>query len=196
MLVMEYVPRSLRSYVEDKKVGPNDTTTSIFLDIAQGLKYLHSQDPPLIHRDLTSNNVLLTEKLQAKIADLGTSKFLKRGAADQTMTNVPGNPSHMPPEAAIADVQRYIQSTDRATKLDVFSFGNVIINVLTGKFPVVENDQGRRNKTEVQRRRNLLEDIGECKEKDLVIRCLNNNPDRRPTTDQLVDFFKGLTIKG
>lgn len=79
MLVMEFVPTSLRKYVEEK--GPlGDVRKVIMLDIAEGLSYLHGLDPPLIHRDLTSNNVLLTDDLHAKIADFGTSKFLNNQA--------------------------------------------------------------------------------------------------------------------
>lgn len=188
MLVMEYVPMCLGKYVEGKII-PDDVKTSILLDIAHGLQYLHSQDPPIIHRDLTTNNVLLTNDLHAKIADLGMSKLLTPEV--QKLTNVPGNESHMPPEARVADGQHYAMlSADKAKKLDVFSFGNVVINLLTGEFPVADPDIGRR-RTEVQRRKHLLDKIQESKEKDLVHRCLNNVPDRRPTIDEVVNFFKG-----
>lgn len=193
MLVMEFVPTSLRKYVEEK--GPlGDIRKVIMLDIAEGLNYLHGLDPPLIHRDLTSNNVLLTDDLHAKIADFGTSKFLNNQAI-QMMTNAPGNQSHMPPEAVLAGEQQYSLSTNKAKKLDVFSFGNVLINVMTGEFPIV--DIRDRRITEVQRRQHLLVKIPESKEKDLIIRCINNNPDDRPMTSELVHFFKGLpTIEG
>ena len=179
------------------KIPPDDVKTTILLGIAQGLQYLHGLDPPMIHRDLTTNNVLLTDNLCAKIADLGTSKLLNRKALE-TLTNVPGNESHMPPEARMEDKQHYsILSTDKAKKLDIFSFGNVLINMLTGEFPVAKadrDDEGRR-RTEMQRRNHLLVKIPESKEKDLVVRCLNINPNHRPTIDQVVDFFQGLPAK-
>ena len=196
MLVMEYVPICLRQYVKGK-IPPDDVKTTILLGIAQGLQYLHGLDPPMIHRDLTTNNILLTDNLCAKIADLGTSKLLNRKALE-TPTNVPGNESHMPPEARMGDKQHYsILSTDKAKKLDIFSFGNVLINMLTGEFPVAKadrDDEGRR-RTEMQRRNHLLVKIPESKEKDLVVRCLNINPNHRPTIDQVVDFFQGLPAK-
>lgn len=176
------------------KIPQDDVKTRILLDISQGLLYLHSLDPPMIHRDLTTNNVLLTDDLRAKIADLGTSKLLNRKALE-TMTNVPGNESHMPPEARVLDGQNYtILSTDKAKKLDIFSFGNVVINVLIGEFPVAEIDRSRQ-RTEVQRRKHLLDKIQESKEKDLVHRCLSKNPDNRPTIDEVVDFYKGSPAK-
>ena len=192
MLVMEYVPMCLREYVEGK-IPADDVKTTILLGIAQGIQYLHGMDPPMIHRDLTTNNVLLTDNLCAKIADLGASKLLNRKALE-TLTNVPGNESHMPPEARVVDEQHYaILSTDKAKKLDIFSFGNVLINTLTGEFPVAKADrEGGRRRTEMQRRNHLLVKIPESKEKDLVVRCLSINPNHRPTIDQVVDFFKGL----
>ena len=196
MLVMEYVPICLSKYVKGK-IPPDDVNTTILLGIAQGLQYLHGLDPLMIHRDLTTNNVLLTDNLCAKIADLGTSKLLIRKALE-ALTNVPGNESHMPPEARVADEQHYaILSTDKAKKLDIFSFGNVLMNMLTGEFPVVkaDRDERGRRRTEVQRRNHLLVKIAESKEKDLVIRCLNINPNYRPTIDQVVNFFKGFSIE-
>ena len=151
----------------------------------------------MIHRDLTTNNVLLTDNLCAKIADLGTSKLLNRKAL-KTLTNVPSNESHMPPEARVVDEQHYaILSTDKAKKLDIFSFGNVLMNMLTGEFPVAkaDRDERGRRRTEMQRRNHLLVKIPESKEKDLVVRCLNMNPNHRPTIDQVVDFFEGLPAK-
>ena len=195
MLVMEYLPQSLRNYVEQNP-PPDDTRKSILLDVAQGLSYLHGQDPPMIHRDLTSNNILLTSELHAKIADFGTSKLLNHDQL-QTMTNVPGTETHMPPEARLlGGEQIYKQSPDKATKLDIFSFGNVMINVWIGEFPVTR-DEGNRRKTEVQRRMHLLEKIDDnSKEKDLIICCLNSKPDDRPTANELVHFFEGSTQDG
>ena len=201
MLVMEYVPICLRQYVEET-IPPDRVKTRILSHIAQGLQYLHSLDPPIIHRDLTTSNVLLTtdldiDNLQAKIADLGVSKLLDRSAIE-AMTKVPGNVAHMPPEALMVDGQYYSTSSfKKAKKLDIFSYGNVIINILTGKFPSTtlikaDHDAMDRRRTEVQRRDHLLAIIPESKLKDLIIRCLNNNPDHRPTIDQVVNRLKDL----
>ena len=50
---------------------------SILLDVACGLSYLHNQRPPVIHRDLSPNNIMLTSQLVAKIGDLGVAKAIK-----------------------------------------------------------------------------------------------------------------------
>ncbi len=196
MLVMEYAPYCLRKYVETNVIL-KDRKKQIMLDIAEGLKFMHGLNPPMIHRDLTSSNVLLTDKLQAKITDLGTSKFLNSQAI-QVLTNVPGNECHMPPEARIPEGQRYTETTANTMKLDVFSFGNVLINVLTGEFPVTTSDRDvtNRRQTEVQRRKKLLDKIPASREKDLIVSCLSNDAKFRPSSDELVSFFKGEDIEG
>ena len=73
ILVMEFLPTNLTSCIEQYGVVPNDISYSILRDVALGLRYLHGQTPPIIHRDLSSNNVLLTANMTAKISDLGSS---------------------------------------------------------------------------------------------------------------------------
>ena len=93
--------------------------TSILRDVAYGLAYLHSI--PVLHRDLNAGNVLLTESLRAKIADLGVAKLFDREIAlVRTKTLCPGAPDFMPPEA-LSLPPRY------SDKLDVFSFGHIYL---------------------------------------------------------------------
>ena len=76
ILVMEFLPTNLTSCIEQVKLLPREISYSILLDVALGLCYLHSQTPPIIHRDLSSNNVLLTSNMSAKISDLGVARIL------------------------------------------------------------------------------------------------------------------------
>jgi serine/threonine protein kinase len=186
MLVMEYIPMCLERYVY-KNIPPSDIRTRILSDIAQGLQYLHNLDPPMIHCDLTTSNVLLTSNLHAKVSDFGESKLLDHETL-RMMTRLPGNRAHMPPEAQVEDEYYSMPTTDMAKKLDIFSFGCVVINVLIGDFPHTNGERGRQG-TEVQRRNHLLVRIPESKEKEFVICCLSNNPEHRPAIDQVVDFF-------
>ena len=90
ILVMEFVPTSLTICIEHHHSLLKDISYSILHDIALGLCYLHSQNPPIIHRDLSSNNILLTSSKQAKIADL-------RGGQDNTQCkrkHTDRNPRH------------------------------------------------------------------------------------------------------
>ncbi len=92
ILVMEYLPYSLSSLLERSEKGdiPLAMKYSILHDIALGLAYLHAFTPPVIHRDLTANNVLLTSAMVAKIVDLGVARVLNLQPGRQlaTMTRV------------------------------------------------------------------------------------------------------------
>ena len=76
ILVMEFLPTNLTSCIEQYGILPKEISYSILHDVALGLCYLHSQTPPIIHRDLSSNNVFLTPNMTAKISDLGVTRIL------------------------------------------------------------------------------------------------------------------------
>jgi len=86
-------------------------------------RYLHSHKPPIVHRDLSSNNILLTTFLRAKISDLGVAKVI-RPDHKKSLTKVPGTADFMPPEAMCDTV-----TSKYDTSLDVFSFGAVMLHV-------------------------------------------------------------------
>lgn len=82
VIVMELMEESLKSYVEfaeqNSTIIPYLSKFSILQDVAQGLRYLHHQNPPVVHRDLSPNNILLTAHLVAKISGLGFAKAESR----------------------------------------------------------------------------------------------------------------------
>ena len=97
-LVMERLHCSLTSLLEDNPVVPIGTKHSIIKDVALGLRYLHTRNPPIIHRDLSSNNVLLSKGMEGKIGDLGTARLVDPRRQSR-MTQAPGTAHFMPPEA-------------------------------------------------------------------------------------------------
>ena len=99
---------------------------SIAHDIALALVYLHSNG--LIHRDLTGNNVLVVDGPRAKITDFGMSKLVSANRHMSTLTQCPGNMLYMAPEA-LDDTKCY------TTKLDIFSVGVIIVQIITREFP-------------------------------------------------------------
>ena len=105
---------------------PLPVKLSILTDTCSGLAYLHGMKTPIVHRDLTARNVLLTSSFTAKIADLGNSRImsLTPGQPAQTLTKIPGTTVYMAPEA-LSNSHRYGPS------LDVFSFGHLCLYVLT-----------------------------------------------------------------
>ena len=80
MLITELLDCDLGKYIANCHPGriPYSETVSIMLDVAEGLAYLHQQNPPIVHRDLASKNILLTKEKQAKIADVGQSASKRR----------------------------------------------------------------------------------------------------------------------
>ena len=196
ILVMEYLPTDLTSCL--KKCGPlpSKTNYSILHDVAQGLHYLHTQQPPIIHRDLTSNNVLLTSSMTAKISDLGVAKLVdKSPLLVSRMTQTPGTPAYMPPEVMIAN-------PTYDTSVDEFSYGILMIHVLSAQWPEpqVEPNRVEGNKlvpvSEADRRKSYIEMIGDSHPlMELVLRCIDNNPQLRPHSGEIVNILSELVLQ-
>ena len=122
LLVMERLDTNLDDILEHMPNLPLSLKCSVLEDIARGLLYLHGRSPPIIHRDLTARNILLTASLDAKITDMGNSRIidLKPGQLVRTLSQIPGTLVYMPPEA-LDDKHRYGPS------LDIFSFGHLAL---------------------------------------------------------------------
>ena len=96
---MEFLPITLTQCLDYHGVLPEEISSSILRDVTLGLRYLHERDNPIIHRDLSANNVLLTPDMSAKISDLGVAKILQvNPIQQQTMSKIPGTWCYMPPE--------------------------------------------------------------------------------------------------
>ena len=199
MLVMECLPILLSEFLQGTKSISNHTKYSISFGISLGLQYLHSQTPPIVHRDLTSKNILLTSNNIAKVADFGVSRIFKPEPNKQhvSMTPTPGNVCHMPPESLSLSTP-YRQSPDHFDKLDIFSFGNVVLNIFTQEFPVplsqYNEDGTPSSKTEVDRRQPLIDKITCPELKKLIKECLSNKQEMRPSTRDVVRFFKHALV--
>lgn len=135
MLVYEYMPNgSLRDNLSGKTGIRLDwrKRCCIALGSARGLAYLHDHaDPPIIHRDVKSTNILLDENMTAKVADFGLSKhFADTGNKGHVSTQVKGTMGYLDPE--------YYMSQQLTQKSDVYSFGVVLMEILASRQPLVE----------------------------------------------------------
>ncbi|KAK0596163.1 hypothetical protein LWI29_013310 [Acer saccharum] len=135
-IIYEYMAKgSLDQYFSGKHEGKNASILSwedrmrIAVDAAQGLEYLHDGcKPPIIHRDVKSSNILLNEKLEAKIADFGVSRIFPIESGSHVCTGVVGTPGYLDPE--------YYSSNRLNKKSDIYSFGVVLLEIITSR-PVI-----------------------------------------------------------
>ena len=126
VLVMERLDTNLDTLLETTPSIPLPLKLSLLTDVARGLLYLHTRNPPIVHRDLSARNVLLTSSLVAKISDLGNARIvnLQPGQLARTLTRVPGAQLYMPPEL-------FDQQSRYGPQLDIFSFGHLALFTLT-----------------------------------------------------------------
>ncbi|KAJ7553781.1 hypothetical protein O6H91_06G112600 [Diphasiastrum complanatum] len=137
MLVYEYMPNgTLYDHLRGKGEGLSwQTRIEIAVGAAKGIAYLHEMaDPPVIHRDIKSSNILLDKNFMAKVSDFGISKLALVGdganANGPFSTQVKGTLGYLDPE---------YYCTERITqKSDVYSFGVVLMELITAR-PPIEN---------------------------------------------------------
>ena len=187
ILVMELLSTTLAKCIDAYGVLPEEVSYSILHDVALGLYHLHSQTPPIVHRDLSANNVLLTPNMTAKISDLGVARILN--LTPQQMSHMTQAPSYMPPEAMRAK-HKY------DTSIDKFSYGILLIHVLCGRWPLPVCEAARPDPqnpnqlipvSEADRREEYLRDIGSTHPlMDLILRCVSNNPACRAGAAEMV----------
>ena len=200
VMIMELMDESLTAYAEKPNISFK-RRMSILHDVAEGLSYLHSRNPPVIHRDLSPNNILLKHYSSfplAKIADLGVAKVINVDdkGAKRYQTKVPGTMDFMPPET-FADKPQYDVS------LDVFSYGGIMLHTVNGKWPkptaLTKYDPVTRQPkafNEVERRQEyLVKMTGEAEVlRPLVEACLDNDPVNRPSILELSEKIKPLKV--
>ena len=197
VLVMEYLHTTLSACLERYGVLPKEISYGILCDVALGLRYLHEHSPPIVHRDLSANNILLTSNMTAKLSDLGVAKILNLTPArmtQMTQTKVPGTPCYMPPEALMAK-PKY------TSKIDIYSYGVLIIHTLCGRWPFPEdvfrpdprNPDAVIPVSEVERRAEYLQEIGNDHPlMGLIRQCLSNMPTRRPEAPAILERVNAI----
>ena len=176
-ILTELMPTSLRALVDRGHVNPEHRLSRehiicITTDVACALNYLHHMTPdPIIHRDLSSANVLLQPTPNggwlAKVSDYGSANFQR-----QLRTENPGSPVYAAPESHNPALQ--------SPKMDIYSFGVLLIEMCTCQFPVPE------------RRAELIDTIEQPRLVQLIRQCLNADRERRPTAAQLVDLLHAM----
>ena len=166
ILIMELLEENLTKMLEKTKHPlPYYLEVDLCHDIALALSYLHSND--ILHRDLSSNNILITVGKRAKVTDFGMSKLISSNASATSQTMCPGAPLYMPPEAR-KDPAEYTK------KLDCYSEGVIMIQICSREAP---REGERENHIKKIRSTHPLLPIAR--------RCLNENQYERPSAEEL-----------
>ena len=189
-LLMELLDESLTSLLErSESTLPCHVQVDLCHDISLAIAYLHSNE--ILHRDLSSNNVLVIAGRRAKVTDFGMSKISATNVHLTPLTQCPGTVAYMSPEA-------FKMPPSYTKKLDIFSQGVIMIQVCTGLFPepgpAVEEVQDSRSVVgvlqipvpETERRKNHIKMINEEHPLLPIAKtCLNYQGKDRPSADDL-----------
>ncbi|CAO2047091.1 unnamed protein product [Urochloa humidicola] len=204
MLVYEFVSNgTLYHYIHDKDLKADitfGTRLRIATESAEALAYMHSSaSPPILHGDVKTANILIDEKLTAKVSDFGASKLAPTDEAE-IATLVQGTCGYLDPE--------YLMTCQLTDKSDVYSFGVVLLELLTRKkalyFDGPEENRslvscfmaamkaGRHEELLDSQVRNemrgeVLDDIAH-----LVMRCLSMSGKERPTMKEVAEKLERL----
>ncbi len=173
-LFMELYPLSLKTCFQRYPEIPDFSKYSVMAEVSLGLAYLHHLPVPVVHGHLNPNNILLTEGLHVKIADA-----VNFGLETSTPSNYP----YQPPEEKPAEAG------------DIFCLGDVILHVVLQKEVSPLEYKHHRNPenvnepvilTEVKRRERFLNEVEDSHQlKDLILKCLNEDPEKRPKIDNV-----------
>lgn len=189
ILVMERMHQTLFTYLENNEGAlSRDKQVDICCQISSGLLFLHQSIPQILHRDITTKNILVNEDGSVvKLSDFGQSKLLQ--APNMYLkTTAPGTIVYMPPEC-LGDNPRF---TDRS---DMFSFGVVMLSVSIQKFPQC-GWKGIGVTPEVERRAKDLEELDDKHPlKVWILRCFDTEPKNRPDIEEMHSFLLSFPLE-
>ncbi|XP_059072864.1 LEAF RUST 10 DISEASE-RESISTANCE LOCUS RECEPTOR-LIKE PROTEIN KINASE-like 1.2 [Cryptomeria japonica] len=201
LLVYEFVPNgTLSDHLHGCRRTPGGlpwvTRLDIAIETAQALAYLHNICPPILHRDVKSDNILLDEHFRAKVADFGLSRLVPVNVSHVT-TAPQGTPGYVDP-----DYHECFQLTEKS---DVYSFGVVLVEIISAKVAVDimrnRNEISLANMATDKIKRGVLDELVDPELKiernqevkvtvaavaELTFECLAIERDFRPTMKEVV----------
>ncbi|XP_017431545.1 phytosulfokine receptor 2 isoform X2 [Vigna angularis] len=209
LLIYSYLENgSLDYWLHESEDGNSALKWNVRLKVAQGaahgLAYLHKEcEPHIVHRDIKSSNILLDDKFEAYLADFGLSRLLQPYDT-HVSTDLVGTLGYIPPE--------YSQALKATFKGDIYSFGVVLVELLTGRRPVeVIVGQCSRNlvswvfqmKSE-NRDQEIFDSVIWHKDiekqllevLDIACKCIDADPRQRPHIELVVSWLDGVGFDG
>ncbi|CAN6332188.1 unnamed protein product [Urochloa humidicola] len=211
LLVYELVPNGtvadhLHGHRAAERALPWPLRLNIAVEAASALAYLHAVEPPIVHRDVKTNNILLDGSFHVKVADFGLSRLFPVDAT-HVSTAPQGTPGYVDPE-----YHQCYQLTDRS---DVYSFGVVLVELTSSK-PAVDVT---RDRSEINLAGMAVNKIQQCQLEQLVdmelgygsdeatrkgmtmvaelaFRCLQQNGEMRPPIKEVFDALRSIQEEG
>ncbi|KAJ0900698.1 putative protein kinase RLK-Pelle-RLCK-VIIa-2 family [Helianthus annuus] len=197
LLVYEYMQEgSLENHLfKSSEPLPWETRIKIAMGAAQGLAFLHNTERKVIYRDFKSSNVLLDGEFNAKLSDFGLAKLGPVNGESHVSTMIVGTYGYAAPEYMITG-HLYVKS-------DVYGFGVVMLEMMTGLRVVDPNrppsqqnlvDWARPSLTDIKKLKGIMDprleqhypSQGVIKAGELIRKCLDVNPNHRPSMEKVV----------
>lgn len=178
-ILMEYVPCGSMNFLLMKYKGLSETAVSNYTrQLLEGLRFLHLNS--IIHRDLKSANVLITEESTLKITDFGCSRQFNEDC-EGISKSLKGSPYWMAPEV--------VMRTGHAYPADIWSLGCMVIEMITGVPPWSNYSNETNDVLNLIAKKDSLPTIpqGSAALKDFITKCLNRDPSLRPSASILLD---------
>ncbi|KAL2557713.1 Serine/threonine-protein kinase BRI1-like 2 [Forsythia ovata] len=198
-----------RPRVRDRRILNWEERKKIARGAAKGLCFLHHNCiPHIIHRDMKSSNVLLDNEMEARVSDFGMARLISALDTHLSVSTLAGTPGYVPPE--------YYQSFRCTSRGDVYSFGVILLELLTGKRPTDKEDFGDTNlvgwvKMKVREGKAMevidqellsvtkgsdeaeAEQVKEMvRYLEITLQCVDDFPSKRPTMLQVVAMLREL----
>ena len=174
LIVMEFICADLLEYIRKRGKLTEKISKIIFLQIAQGLKYMHKLN--IVHRDIKLDNLLLDLSNTIKICDFGESKILN--PPDKIMLDHCGTPAYIAPEV-------FMKNGYRGFGCDIWSLGVTLYFMLTGEYPFKGRNLEELKNNIFSKNLDKIEFISE-EANDLLEKMLTINPEERISLDEIL----------
>lgn len=170
-IITELLPTSLYDMLEVGKMHLSlPDILDIGNDIISGLEYLHGHNPVIVHRDISSKNILIGGN-RAKIADLGQAKIFSNISNQSRQSKLPGAMAYAAPETLTG---KYF------SPIDIFSFGILLSQMCTGEYPRID-----RREEQIQRAIETFPLL-----KDTIEACVHYQPPQRPIASAIAQRLR------
>ncbi|XP_057799746.1 serine/threonine-protein kinase STY17-like [Salvia miltiorrhiza] len=198
-IVTEFMSTDLREWLHgpgkrhkerEMPLPPMKERISKALEVSQAMQYLHEGKPKILHRDLKPSNIFLDDASHVRVADFGHARFLSDG--ERAMTGETGTFVYMAPEV--------IKCGPYDEKCDVYSFGIILNELITGEYPYIDTDFGPSKIAKEVAENGLRPKVAEVEEQleglvELITKSWDQDPEIRPIFSEITSVLRILDMR-